>query len=79
MIQVECIGSTHGSLLSKLWYESDNRVTRQATSDRQQDICWLQVHAWHDHSYIARIPMLTHGLTVNLHHASVAIVVQLDK
>ena len=39
MIQVECIGSMHGNLLSELWYKSDDRVTlRQAISDRQQDL-----------------------------------------
>ena len=32
-IQVECIGSTHDNLLSELWYESDDHVARQATSD----------------------------------------------
>ena len=46
--------------------ESDDRVTRQATSDRQQDVRWLQVRAWHDRSYIAGIPLLAHGLTVKL-------------
>ena len=52
--------------LSEVWYESDDRVTRQAASDRQQDVRWLQVSAWHDSSYIAGIPLLTHGLTVKL-------------
>ena len=37
-IQVECIGSTHGNLLSELWYKSGDRVTREATSDSQQDV-----------------------------------------
>ena len=37
MTQVECIGSTHDYLLSELWYKSDDCVTRQATSDRQQN------------------------------------------
>ena len=60
MIPVECIDSTHSNLLS------DDRVTRQATSDRQQDVRWLQVCAWHDRSYIAGIPLLAHGLTVKL-------------
>ena len=27
---------------------------------------WLQVHSWHDCSYIAWIPLLAHGLTVKL-------------
>ena len=69
MIYVECIGSTNGNLLSELWYEYDDRVTRQAVSDlgdRQQDVRWLQVRAWHDRSYLARILLLAHGLTVNL-------------
>ena len=78
-IQVKCIGSTHNNLLSELWYKSDDRVTRQCTSDRQQDVHWLQVRAWHDRSYIAGIPLLAHGLTVNLAHVSVAIVVWLDE
>ena len=39
---------------------------RQAMSDRQQDVRWLQVPAWHDCSYIAGIPLLAHGLTVKL-------------
>ena len=55
--------------------ESDDRMTRQATSDRQQDVHWLQVRAWHDRSYIAGILLLAHGLA----HASVVIAVQLDK
>ena len=34
----------------------------------QQDVRWLQVSAWHDHSYMAGIPLLlpAHGLTVKL-------------
>ena len=32
--------------------QSDNCVTRQATSDRQLDVRWLQVHAWHDCVYV---------------------------
>ena len=67
MIQVECIGSTHGNLLSELLYESDDHVTRQAAaSDRQQDVRWLQVRTCHDRSYIAGIPLLAHGLIVKL-------------
>ena len=66
MIQVECIGSTHGYLLSELWDESDDRITRQTESDRQQDVRWLQIRVWHDRSYIAPIPLLAHGLTVKL-------------
>ena len=46
--------------------ESDDRVTRQAMSDRQQDVRWLQVRAWHESSYIAGIPLLDYGLTVKL-------------
>ena len=46
--------------------ESDDRVTRHAMSDRQQDVCWLQVCALHDHSYIAGILLLAHGFTVKL-------------
>ena len=44
-------------------------MTRQAASDRQQNVRWwglFQVSAWHDHSYIAGIPLLTHGLTVKV-------------
>ena len=33
-IQGEYIGSTHSNLLYELWYESDDRVTRQAASER---------------------------------------------
>ena len=33
---------------------------------RQQDVHWLQVRAWHDHSYIAGISLLAHSLTVKL-------------
>ena len=47
--------------------ESDDRVTRQAMSDRQQDVRWLQVHtrlAWQlIHSMD---PLVAHGLTVKL-------------
>ena len=40
-IQVECIGRTHGNLLSyQTMVRSDDRVTRQATSDRQQNVWW---------------------------------------
>ena len=46
--------------------EFDDRVTRQATSDRQQDVCCLQVHTWHDHPHIAGSPLLVHGFTVKL-------------
>ena len=60
-IRVECIGSTHGNLLSEPWYESDDCVTVG-----QQGVRWLQVRAWHDRSYIAWIPLLAHGLTVKL-------------
>ena len=42
--------------------ESGDRVTRQATSDRQLYVRWLQVCAWHDRSYIVWIPLLPHGL-----------------
>ena len=35
------VGSTHGNLLSELWDESDDRETRQAASDRQQDVRWV--------------------------------------
>ena len=66
MIQVECIGSTHGNFFSELWYKSDNRVTRKVMSDSQQDVHWLQVHVWHVRSYIAGIPLLAHGLNVKL-------------
>ena len=60
------VGSSHGNILSELWYESDDHVTRQAASDRQQDVCCLQVCTWHDLSYIARIPLLAHGLIIKL-------------
>ena len=59
-IQVECIGSMHGSMQAT--YDC---VTRQAASIGQQ-VRWLQVHAWHDRSYIAWTPLLAHGLTVKL-------------
>ena len=67
-IEVECIGSTHGNLLSELWYESDDDVKRKAASDRQQDVRWLQVcvPGMIAHAYTARIPLLAHGLTVKL-------------
>ena len=47
-IQVECVGSTHGNLLLN-YGESDDHVTRQATSDWQQDVRWLQVHRMIQH------------------------------
>ena len=65
-VQVGCIGSTHGYLLSGLWGESGGRVTRQAAGGRQRDVRWLQVRVWHDLSYIAPVPLLAHGLTVKL-------------
>ena len=40
-IQVECIGSSHGNLLSEPWYESDNRVKRQAASESRTAGCML--------------------------------------
>ena len=40
-IQVECIGSTHGNLLSESWYKSDDHVTRQAVSDGRTAGCTL--------------------------------------
>ena len=46
--------------------EFHDRVTRQATSDRQQDVCWLQVCTWHDHPHITGSPLLVHGFTVKL-------------
>ena len=52
--------------LIKLWF---NHMTRQAVSDREQNVRWwslLQVSAWHVCSYIAGIPLLAHGLTVKL-------------
>ena len=73
------IGSMHGNLLSELWYESDDHVTKQTASDRQQNVRWqglFQVSAWHDRSYIAGILLLAHGLTVKL---SPCPVVQLDE
>ena len=62
----------HTRQLCELWWESHNRVTRQATSGpwpvtvRQLNVRWLQVRAWHDRSYIAGIPLLAHSLTVKL-------------
>ena len=50
-------------------YESDDRTTMHiAATVGQKDVRWLQVHvrAWHDRSYMAGIPVLTHGLTVKL-------------
>ena len=48
-------------------YESDDRVTMHiAATVGQKDVRWLQVRAWHDRSYMAGIPVLTHGLTVKL-------------
>ena len=48
-------------------YESDDRMTMHiAATVGQKDVRWLQVHAWHDRSYMAGIPVLTHGLTVKL-------------
>ena len=41
-------------------------------SVRQQDVCWLEVHAWHDRCYIAGIPLLAHSLTVKSSLAAVA-------
>ena len=51
-----------------LWqYEFDIHVTRQAVSEsRTAGLRWLQVCAWRDHSYIAWISLLGHGLTVKL-------------
>ena len=63
-IQVECNGSTHGNFLS--CGEPDGHMTRQAMSDRQLDVRWLQVCAWHHRSYIAEILLLARGLTVKL-------------
>ena len=31
-------------------YGTDDRVTRQSTSDRQQDVGWLQIRTWHERS-----------------------------
>ena len=62
----ECIGSTHGNFLN--YGEPDDCVTRQAMSDRQQDVCWLQVRAWHWRPglHSRDPPALAHGLTVKL-------------
>ena len=38
----------HGNLLLN-YGESDDHVTRQATSDWQQDVRWLQVHRMIQH------------------------------
>ena len=56
------VGSTHGNLLSELWYDSGDRMTMQAASERGL----LQVSTWHDRSYIPRIFLLAHGSTVKL-------------
>ena len=59
--------------------ESDDRVTRQATSDGQQDVHWLQARIWCDRSYIAWIPLLPHGLTRKLSPCQCSQVVRLDE
>ena len=58
---------------------SDDRVTRQATSDRQHEVPLLQGRVWHDRSYIAWIPLLAHGLTVKLSPCQCSQVVWLDE
>ena len=50
----------HGTSLMIAW-QGRLRVTVG-----QQGVRWLQVHAWHDCSCIAWIPLLAHGLTVKL-------------
>ena len=60
-------GWQHAQQVTFLNYgESDDRMTRHAMSDRQQDVHWLQVRTLHDRSYIAGILLLAHGLTVKL-------------
>ena len=39
-------------------FESEDRVTRQTTSDRKQDVQCLHVGDWYECSYIAGIPLL---------------------
>ena len=34
--------SMHSNLLSEIWYKSNDYMTRQAASNKQQDVCWLQ-------------------------------------
>ena len=57
---------------------SDDCVRRQGTMTvGQQDVRWLQLRTWHDHSCIAGIPLLVRGLTVKLslclcNHSSLA-------
>ena len=53
--QVEYVGSMHGNLFS---YVSDDGMTRQAASDRHENV--------HDCSYTAGVPLLAHGFSVNL-------------
>ena len=52
MAKVECVCSTHGNLFSdNLCHESDSHVTRQAASDRRQNVWWrglLQVNTEHE-------------------------------
>ena len=61
MSELECIGSTHGNLLSDK--TMDDCVPRQAASGREQHVRWwglLQVSAAHTY------PLLAYGLTVKL-------------
>ena len=42
--------------------ESDDHVTRQTKSDRQQDVRWLHVGALHECLYIAGISLIAHAM-----------------
>ena len=50
--EVESIGSTHGNLLSELWYESDDDVKRKAASDTAGCTLTSGMRTWHDRSCI---------------------------
>ena len=71
----DCVGSTHGNLLSEVWYvvATNQTIARDSLLQGRlrvtENVRWrglLQVSAWHDHSYIARISFIAHGLTVKL-------------
>ena len=62
----------YGVSLTIAW---QGRLRVTLASDLQTAGCWLQVRVWHDHSYIAGIPLLAHSLTVKLSpcsHSSLA-------
>ena len=67
----DCVGSTRGILLSEVWYmvAMNQTIARDSLLQGRlrvtENVRWrglLQVSAWHDHSYIARISfILAHG------------------